>query len=158
MARIAVNTNYEAAATKALVTDLVPRLQKAGHYVVRNDWDHYPDYDLVLFMSPDQQVAQAKRSNPQIRAGIIDPKTDKKRLASIRAADFLVVTSLEQRDALLAHNNTIFVYLSLPNRAYRQPDHQEKDKLVIGYHGNKEHLLCFHPHITHALDLSLIHI
>jgi glycosyltransferase involved in cell wall biosynthesis len=150
--KIVINTNYSAAATPALITSLSQRLQAAGHSVTRNDWTNYQSYNLVLFMSPDSEVRRAKQQNPRIKTGIMDPKIAHSRLAEMRAADFLTVTSLEHRDQLLKYNPNIFVYYSLPDRPYRPKQHQPKEKIIIGYHGNKEHLLCFYPYITRALE------
>lgn len=153
MLNIVVNTNYHAAATVALIDNLIPRLKKAGHTVVRNDWENYGQYDIAIFMSPDSDVCAAKSANSLIRCGIMDPKiAGHRRKQEITMADFLVVPSLEHRNALLPFNQHIFVYFSLPDRPYLKKVHRDKEPTIIGYHGNKEHLLCFYPAISNALD------
>jgi hypothetical protein len=151
--RIVINTNYDSAGTKVCVEDLTPRLKKAGHQVTRNDWHNYNHYDLAIFMSPDSDITNAKNQNPSIKTCIMNPMTDYPQLEhNARTTDFLVVGSLEQRDEQLKYNNNIFIYYMFPDIKPQQKKHQPKDTTIIGYHGNKEHLINLHPHITRALS------
>ena len=153
MARIVVNTEYSGAATVTLVDELVPRLEAAGHTVVRNDWDNYGHYDIACFMSKDSAVRIAQAQNPNIVTVIMDPKlVAGHRNAENVAADLLVVTSLEQREAMLPLNTSTFVYHSFPNMRPKTKEHSAKKTTIIGYHGNREHLVCFAPAINAALD------
>ena len=153
MPKIVINTNYHAAATVTLVDELIPRLEAAGHAVTRNDWEHYQSYDAAFFMSPDSEVHEAIAANPQLVTAVLDPKlVPGRRNAENAAADLLVVTSIEQRDALLALNDAIFVYYSFPNFTAGRKEHRKASPVIIGYHGNKEHLHCLAPTVTRALD------
>ena len=151
---IIINTNYEAGGTKVFVDDLVPRLLAAGHTVSRNDWEGYKKYDLALFMAPDSAVDKAKEINPNIITGIMDPKL-KTRFGRTQArmADFVVVTSLEQRDIFYAYNKNVAIYFTFPEVPPRHKEHvDKKDEIIkIGYHGNKLHLNCMKT-LSAALD------
>lgn len=151
--KIVINTNYDSAGTRVCVQDMLPRLIKAGHSVVRNDWEHYDKYDAALFMSPDSQVRLAKEKNPDIITSVMDPKPNtKKRRDEARAADFLLVSSIEQRDFFLRFNKNVLIYYMFPETKETKKVHQEKKKIIIGYHGNKVHLNCFHTEIKEALE------
>lgn len=150
---IVINTRYNSSGTKVCVDDLSPRLTAAGHQLTHNDWDHYHRYQLAIFMSPDADVHQAKSQNPSIKTCIMNPMTDYPALRrNARAADALIVGSLEQRDAQLQYNQRIFIYYMFPDIAPMFKNHRAKKPIIIGYHGNKEHLLNFSPHINGALD------
>ncbi len=153
MLDIVINTNYNSAGTKVCIDELLPRLTAAGHHVVRNDWQHYERYQLALFASPDAQVQRAKQRNPKLAAGIVVPMTDYTHLqANARAADFLIVGSLEARDEQLRYNTNIFIYHHFPETYARFKKHQASSPTIIGYHGNKEHLVNFYPSLTRALE------
>lgn len=136
--RIVINTNYKAAGTIVL-EGIAKRISE----VVRNDWDHYENFDVAIFMAPDSQVCAAKKSNPKILAGIFDPKVSKPRQRDeARVADFLIVSSIEQRDFFLKYNKNVFVYYMFPDIALFEKAHSTSlgRRLVVGYHGNKQHL------------------
>jgi len=151
--KIVINTNYDAPGTKVCVDDLIPRLQSAGHEVTRNDWQNYKEYDLALFMSPDSAVDKARQVNPAIVCGIMDPKIDTKILRNnTRAADFILVSSVEQREALSVYNKNIVIYYMFPQMKEAFKKHQPSEPIKIGFHGNIEHLDAFKPTIARALD------
>lgn len=150
--KIVINTNYKSAGTRVCVDDLTPKLIQAGHEVVRNDWNNYRHYELVLFMAPDSEVRKAKRENPTALVGIMDPKVpNRKRIEETKKADFLVVSSIEQRDFFLRYNQNIFIYLMFPDVPALSKEHQTSAKILIGYHGNKLHLNSM-THLSQALD------
>lgn len=151
--RFVINTNYEAAGTKVCVDDLIPRLIAAGHTVTRNDWQNYNNYDVALFMAPDSAVDVAKSNNPHIIAGVMDPKlTLKRQQEEAKRADFVLVSSLEQRDIFYAYNKNIVIYFMFPDVPAQHKIHINKknESIKIGYHGNKLHLHCMS-----ALSLAL---
>ena len=152
MSNIVVNTEYEGAAQVTLIDEMIPRLERAGHTVTRNDWERYGEYDVAIFMSKDSRVREAKRRNPKLVTLIMDPKLVRgDRNAENRAADLLVVTSIEQRDALLPLNTSIFVYHSFPRIEQRVKQHTKTSPTILAYHGNKEHLQALDPTVTKAL-------
>lgn len=151
--KIVVNTNYDSAGTKVCVDGLMPKLKQAGHVVAHNDWDRYQRYDMALFMSPDSEVAKAKSQNGRIVCGIMDPKIDYRHLRdNVKAADFCIVSSIEQRDLLYQYNRNVFIYYMFPDTAVVHKEHRSRSPIIIGYHGNKEHLDCLKPQIVGALN------
>ena len=151
--KIVFNTNYKSAASFMGIDQMIPMLEKAGHEVKRNDWKNYQDYDVAFFMSPDSQVLKAKKKNPNILTGIIDPKTvsfwsrirhkslwNQPIMQELKAADFLLVSSLEHRDYMLKFNKNPFVIYFFPETPKEKKQHTEKSKIIISYHGNKVHL------------------
>ncbi len=154
--KFVINTNYEAAGTKVCVDDLIPRLEAAGHSVTRNDWQGYKNYDVALFMAPDSEVEKAKQMNPNIITGVMDPKLKTKFLRTqAQLADFVLVSSLEQRDILYAHNKNVVIYFMFPHVPSQEKQHvktkSENDPIKIVYHGNKLHLHCMTA-LSRALD------
>ena len=145
--KVLINTNYESAGTKVCVDDLSIKFRNTGFEVMRNDWDNYQNYDLILFMSPDSEVIKAKKINSKALVGIMDPKITKERKPEVEKADFLMVTSLEQKDFFLKYNKNIVIYYMFPGIKESVKNHINKDKIIIGYHGNKVHL-------DHISDLS----
>jgi glycosyltransferase involved in cell wall biosynthesis len=102
-------------------------------------------------MAPDSQVLEAKKINPNAISGIMYPTLTEKRKKEMRSADFLLVSSLEHRDLLLEYNKDIFIYYSFPEIKEIEKEHKDKEKIVIGYHGNKVHLECMSD-VSQALD------
>lgn len=152
--RFVINTNYQAAGTKVCVDDLIPRLVAAGHTVTRNDWEGYKNYDVALFMAPDSAVDKAKQINPKIVTGVMDPKLKTKFLRTqAQLADFVLVSSLEQKDILYAHNKNVVIYFMFPHVPPQQKQHEDKkgQPIKIAYHGNKLHLHCMKS-LSRALD------
>lgn len=153
--KFVINTNYEAAGTKVCVDDLIPRLEAAGHTVTRNDWKGYNNYDVALFMAPDSKVDEAKKINPNIITGVMDPKlTLKRQREEASLADFVLVSSLEQRDILYAYNKNVVIYFMFPFVPPQEKVHVSKtnEPIKIAYHGNKLHLHCMKT-LSEALDL-----
>jgi len=151
--RIVINTNYDSAGTRVCVDDMLPRLKTAGHEVVRNDWGNYQKYDLALFMAPDSAVDTAKKQNPRIKTGIMDPKLALSRTrAEAERSDFLLVSSIEQRDVFWHYNKNVFIFFMFPETKVQNKIHKDKGKIILGYHGNKLHLHCFVQQITPALN------
>lgn len=150
---IVINTRYESAGAKVCVDDLSPRLVAAGHHLTHNDWNNYRRYQLAIFLSPDSDIHTAKSQNPSIKTCIMNPMTDYPALRrNARAADALIVGSFEQRDEQLQYNQRIFIYYMFPDIRPMFKQHRSKQPVIIGYHGNKEHLLNFSPYINTALD------
>ena len=140
-------------ATQICIYELSNLLHKKGYTVGLNDWKNYDLYDVVIFMPYDAKISEARKANPSILVGIADPKlSNEKQKIVAREADFLMVSSIEQRDKFLEYNSNVFIYYMFPNIIIEKKEHVKKKKLVLGYHGNKVHLHCASPHLMDALD------
>ena len=150
--KIVFNSTYKNAASMICIDDLSKKFLANGDQVFFNDWRGYEKYDIAIFMSPDSDVENAKKINPKIICGIMDPKLNTRRkLKESTMADFLGVSSIEQRDAFLKYNPNIFIYYMFPETPEIHKQHSDKEKIVIGYHGNKLHLHCM-KNLNLALD------
>jgi|GEM_PF-966106 len=148
--RLLFNTHYDAAGSRVWVHELREKLQTRGLTTAYNDWENYHQYDVVLFMPKDEQIDAARQKNNRILIGLIDPKT--KSIEQAKKVDFLIVSSMEQRDLFLQYNPNCFVFYPFPQMAKQNKKHTQKSKIVLGYHGNKIHLHSFYPHLTLALN------
>lgn len=151
---ILFNANFpDSAAARVCVSDLSLLLEKNGYNVAKNDWEYKNNYDVIFFMSPDAQVTEARKKQPNAIIGLIDPKvSNPKRMENMINADFLLVSSIEQRDKLLEYNKNIIIYYMFPDIKRMGKIHEAKDKIIIGYHGNKRHLENLDPDINWALE------
>lgn len=150
--KFALNTNYQEAGGKTVWDSMAGFLQERGETVKFNDWDHYAEYDVAMFMAPDSKIREAKQLNPKLVCGLFDPKANLVRQREeARAADFLVVSSVEQREFFLQFNKNIFIYYMFHDVADHPKTHVHKDKIIIGYHGNRQHLDAMHM-VSRALD------
>lgn len=141
-------------ATQICIYELSSLFKEKGYSVSLNDWENYDLYDVVIFMPYDAEITKAKKINPKIIVGIADPKlSNEKQKIVAKEADFLMVSSIEQYDKFLKYNNNVFIYYMFPNVKIENKQHIKKDKLILGYHGNKVHLHCAYPHLPKALDM-----
>jgi glycosyltransferase involved in cell wall biosynthesis len=110
----------------------------------------YQNYDIVLFMGYDHEIEKVKEISPNIKVGIIDPRPPSSNQPI--GADFIIANGLEMKDWYLKYTPNIFISYIYPILKKQNKDHTNKDKIVIGYHGNKIHLRSMHPRITSALE------
>jgi len=111
---------------------------------------NYADYDVVLFMGYDARVTEARTINPFIKIGVIDPRPPK--LNEILGADFVIANGIEMQDWLADYFENIFIYPIYPLVNGPLKVHEKHEPLIVGYHGNKVHLMATLPHITRALE------
>lgn len=138
--KIVINTNYVSAGTVVL-NGLEKRFREAGYAVTRNDWDNYSNYDVAIFMAPDSRIKEAKEKNKNLYCILFDPKVSLNRqIREIKIADLLIVSSIEQKEYLLKYNKNTFIYYMFKDVPNINKEHTDKDKIIIGYHGNKQHL------------------
>jgi len=111
---------------------------------------NYADYDVVLFMGYDARVAEARAAKPSLKIGVIDLRFMD--IEDARGADFAIANGVEVTDWLSIYFENIFVYPIYPHINAPVKIHRQNKPLIIGYHGNKLHLLSTQPHITSALE------
>lgn len=111
---------------------------------------NYADYDVVLFMGYDARVAEARAAKPDLKIGVIDLRFID--IGDAQGADFAIANGVEITDWLSIYFENIFIYPIYPQVKAPLKKHANNKPLLIGYHGNKLHLLAMQPHITRALE------
>lgn len=151
--KIVLNTRSERMGARVCIYDLYNRLRCLGVDTQLNDWDHYDRYDVAVFMGYDEEVDKAKAQNPDILVAIADPKeSTPEYVRATKKADFLMVSSVEQRDALYKYNRNILIYYMFPEMEQAEKKHINHSPIVIGYHGNRDHLECMANGVQLALN------
>ena len=118
------------------------------------DWNNYCDFDVALFMSYPQdlkEIPRARQKNPKLKIGLIDPRGSINSKI-INDIDFIIVDSFEMRDFFSKYQRPIFTYYEYPDLKPISKKHEQKDTIIIGYHGNKVHLESMYPRITSAIE------
>ena len=101
--RVVLNTHVDDAASRACIQGLAAQLAERGVESVVNDWGDYGRYDVAVFMAYDHELERARAARPAPKVVLADPKqSSAEALAAARAADLLLVSSVEQRDVFLA--------------------------------------------------------
>lgn len=147
---IVFNTRHPSAAASLFYASGLKRLTNVTFF----DAQDYSKYDIALFMGfeKDQQdIIFAKKSNSNIRIGVLDPR-GKDIENVIHHLDFLIVDSLEMIDFFSFTNLPIFKYYEYTDIKPKLKEHSDKETITIGYHGNKVHLMSLNPHVTAALE------
>ena len=121
-----------------------------------NNHGNYKNFDYALFVSyPEdmKMIKEAKTDNPNIKIGLLDPKSHKLVYPYINLIDFFIVDSLEMYDFWINYGKPAHIYYEYPYFEKKLKSHKEKEKVIIGYHGNKVHLTSMFPNITNALEI-----
>lgn len=150
--RYLLNTHRDDAGTRVCIYDLFTALQALGENASLNDWSSYKKYDVVVFMGYDHEMQRAKRENSQVKIVLADPKlSQKKYIDAARAADLLLVSSVEQRDSFLRINQNIMIYYMFPKLEPQVRSHDNHAGLTVMYHGNRVHLDAMRHTVAPAL-------
>ncbi len=137
--KFVLNTrNPDSAAALVCVRGLAQQLLGLGHVAVINDWDHYGEYDVAIFMAADADCRSVRSANPRIKIGVADPKSTTQ--VQAREADFCMVSSIEQREVYMQLNRNQFIHYMIPEFDAYTVEHRPKDVHRLFYHGNKVHL------------------
>lgn len=151
--RIVLNTRSDTAGAQASIVGLAQRLREAGADATLNDWDAYGRYDVAIFMGYDHELEAARAANPAIRVGLSDPKQSRPDwIRAAREADFLLVSSVEQREAFLRLNRNVHVLYMFPVMPVREHVHSDGGAIVLGYHGNRVHLEAMAETVSPAIE------
>ena len=111
----------------------------------------YISYDVVLFMGYDPDSKKAKQDNPLIKVGIIDPRPSFN--INFTDVDFILANGIEMKDYFMKFNKNIFTYYIYPEIEFTKKIYQNDQKIVIGYHGNKIHLMASKDRLMPAIEL-----
>lgn len=142
--------------TRIFVYNLHHWLSQLGYDVHLNDWTHYSGYDVALFGKnvEVEQIQKARAQNPKLICGCIHPSdiTNQKR-EIMKQSDFFIVGCIEERDYYLRYSNNVFIFLDLERMFKKIKRHEDHEPIVLGYHGNLEHLTQIHPYLKPALEI-----
>jgi len=112
----------------------------------------YDKYDVALFMGYDEASSVAKKKNNSIVIGIIDPRSAFKN--NFRYTNFVIANGIEAEDYFSQFIENIFIYYISPIvKPVKKISAYKKNKIILGYHGNKIHLSSMFPRITDAINL-----
>lgn len=115
---------------------------------------NWMEFDVALIMGFKDDfwaVREAKKINPSIKIGIVDPRG--RYIGDIKdLIDFFVVDSLEMIDFFSYYSKPIFQYYEYFPVTPRLKQHTDKEEIVIGYHGNKVHLMSMWPGVSEAVE------
>ena len=151
MKKIVFNTYYKDAAASMFYISGLSKTEQ----IVFFDFQNYESYDIALFMTYKkdlEELKNAKQINQNLTIGLFDPRGIQVE-KYLQYVDFLVVDSIEMKDFFAKYNLPIFVYYEYADIPLIPKKHISKEKIIIGYHGNKVHLTAMYPEITSALEL-----
>ena len=111
---------------------------------------NYINYDVVLFMGYDPDIKKAKQNNPLIKVGIIDPRPSFN--IDFTDVDFILANGIEMRDYFSKFSKNIFNYYIYPELEFKKIK-KNNQKVILGYHGNKIHLMASRKRLMPAIEL-----
>jgi glycosyltransferase involved in cell wall biosynthesis len=84
--------------------------------------------------------------------GIVNPNADE--VEKLEKADFAIVGSVEERESIIPHIKNAYIFPQIEKMYLNQElkQHTDKDEIVIGYHGNPNHLNHFSIGLKNALE------
>jgi len=100
-------------------------------------------YDIYICSkySRRQDLEKIKQTSPNSRIGIIHPSDINRAVRrKLSLADFFLVGSIEEKDYYSSYCSQIFRFPQIENINIERKRHCQVDPIVIGYHGNLEHL------------------
>lgn len=141
--------------TRIMVYDTFNRLKSLGLNVKLNLYDRYNEFDVVIFgkSMPIEEFRMARLQNPRILVGSIHPSDyTTSRVGILKESDFFVVGSIEERDYYYRYSSNVY-YMPLIESIFDSVKlHIDKSPIVLGYHGNLDHLTHFDPFLKEALE------
>lgn len=148
--KLLFSTNHKAEPSTILNANQLKYLNNFKNISIDFFNTNYHNYDIVLFMGYDHEIERAKAINPKIKAGVIDPRPPSKKQPI--GADFIIANGVEMKDWYYEYTQNIFISYIYPVLEKQLKEHINKEKIIIGYHGNKIHLHSMQPRITAAVE------
>ena len=106
-------------------------------------------FDIIIFSKSEWKNAKIIKNKI---LGCVTPSVDDDNFLKI--FDFVIVGSSEEKDSFVRLHKKAFIYPQIENLFLNMKPkvHDKKDKLIIGYHGNKNHLNHFELGLCKALE------
>tara|TARA_Y100000389_G_scaffold175135_2_gene185678 strand:- start:2791 stop:3753 length:963 start_codon:yes stop_codon:yes gene_type:complete len=116
------------------VNDLNIYFNKIGIFSAINP-TNVEDFDVIIY---GKSTSVQRKKNKII--GVITPSSDNYRL--IKEVDFLIVGSVEEKESMIQYNRNCFIFPQIENMYLNEipKKHIKKEEIIIGYHGNQNHL------------------
>lgn len=129
-------------------------LKEAGADITWNDWNHYDQYDVVVFGKsvPIDLIREARSKSKTLLMGDTNPSDLPPKLEKAEVVDFFVVGSLEERDYYLKFGKPVLIFPQIEIFSAPLKAHSQSDKTIIGYHGNKMHIEAMSDALIQALN------
>jgi glycosyltransferase involved in cell wall biosynthesis len=146
-------TDWKSASADICIHDL-KRLLEARGYEATTEYKDASSFDVAVIMGYDYALFKRLRAqNPRLLIGVGDPKRTKLETARMlaREADFVFLSSTEQRDAFLDLTEKSFIYLMFPEYEAPSKAKPENKTPIVGYHGNFAHLSAFESMVENEL-------
>lgn len=149
------NKSVELGSERIFLHNLNYWFNELGYNSSINASNPYTDYDVVIFGKNIEwtELKKAKDANPKLLIGRVNPTDlDNNGRSSLRICDFLIVGSIIEKDYYLRYNDNVFI-LPLIERGFTKfKKHTETQRIVLGYHGNLQHLNQFDTNLIEALE------
>ena len=118
------------------IRDMIGYLKKLGHTAVIGG--NPEDYDVLIY---DKRTRKFHNRTKII--GIITPPCDD--AGVLKTVDFVIVGSIEEKCSMMKYNKNVFLFpqMELMNQNIPRKVHlpvPDDQPLIIGYHGNQNHL------------------
>lgn len=126
-----------------------------GYNVALNDWNNYSKYDVAIFgkNTKAESVEKAKAQNVKLLCGLIHPSDySYERRKLLKSSDFFIADAILEKDYYLKYNPNIFIFPEIERIFTKIKKHEDKKPVVIGYHGNLNHLKNFPAALGRALE------
>ena len=105
------------------------------------------NYNIVLFMSGTKNLDFVKKKG--VFYGIVDPRAGN--YDNFKKYDFIIANGIEEKNFFSFSKLPTLIYPVYPSANFRKKL-DNKNKTVISYHGNREHLINMFPRITTAIN------
>lgn len=104
------------------------------------------DYDVILFMSGTKNSNFKKKYG--VLYGIVDPRAGN--YDNFQKYDFIIANGIEEKIFFSFSKLPTLIYPTYPSINLKKKKNN-KNKTIISYHGNREHLINMSPRITTAI-------
>ena len=126
-----------------LVTVVSENILPNFDYYILSKYSNYKDLNKIRQINKNRRVI----------CGIIHPSDlNYSGIQMLKGSDFAIVGSIEERDYYLRYKKNVFRFPQIENIDLIERKHIKKNKIIISYHGNLEHLEEMSSATTKALE------
>jgi hypothetical protein len=104
---------------------------------------------VLIIFGPGADISLIRKKIPNSLIGVLEPRAAQKHS---QGYDFIIVNSIESYDYFATQNKPMFIYPTYPLVNNKKHDKHQKNKIIIGYHGNKIHLQAMQNYIVDAMN------